>query len=208
MNLATARRDAISAKFRSLYGTEPTCWVRAPGRAELLGTDTDDHLGYVMTMGIHLDTWIAFKPTGNNAVRVHSMNLENHMQYAIGMEPDQAAGTWDRYISGVSRSLRLRGYPCRGVDAIVHSIVPIGGGLSSSASLEVATALMFQAAGGFSISKLEIAEACQQEQGGHEHKPTYGPFHPAQPSAQLGCQILHRHNYSFSQSGGSNSGNN
>jgi hypothetical protein len=42
-----ARRDAVLAKFRSLYGAGSTAYVRAPGRAELLGTDTDDHLGYV-----------------------------------------------------------------------------------------------------------------------------------------------------------------
>jgi galactokinase len=161
-SMAISRKDAIAAKFQSLYGSEPTCWVRAPGRAELLGTDTDDHLGYVLTMGIHLDTWIAFKPSGTDTVRVHSMNLEKDMGYAIGEEPDEPAGTWDRYISGVSRALRLRGYPCSGVDAVLHSTLPIGGGLSSSASLEVATALMFQATASFSISKLEIAEACQQ----------------------------------------------
>ncbi len=76
MSMAISRKDAITAKFRSLYGIQPTCWVRAPGRAELLGTDTDDHLGYVLTMGIHLDTWIAFKPSGTDTVRVHSMNLK------------------------------------------------------------------------------------------------------------------------------------
>ncbi len=156
------RKDAIAKKFWSCYGTEPTCWVRAPGRAELLGTDTDDHLGYVLTMGIHLDTWIAFKPSGTDIVRVHSMNLDKDMQYTLGAEPEEPAGTWDRYVSGVSRALRLRGYACTGVDAVLHSTIPIGGGLSSSASLEVATALMFQAATGFSISRLEIAEACQQ----------------------------------------------
>ncbi len=58
-----ARRAAIERKFRALYGGEPAGWVRAPGRAELLGTDTDDHLGYVLTMAIHLDTWIAFRPS-------------------------------------------------------------------------------------------------------------------------------------------------
>jgi galactokinase len=183
---AISRKDAITAKFHSLYGSEPTGWVRAPGRAELLGTDTDDHLGYVLTMGIHLDTWIAFKPSGTDIVRVHSMNLEKDLQYVMGAEPDEPAGSWDRYISGVSRALRLAGYQCSGVDAVLHSTVPIGGGLSSSASLEVATALMFQEVAGFSISKLEIAKICQQAEN---------------QSAGVMCGILDQYSSVFAKAG-------
>lgn len=186
MSIAVSRKDAISGKFRSLYSSGPTCWVRAPGRAELLGTDTDDHLGYVLTMGIHLDTWIALKPTGTDTVRVHSMNLEKDIQYAIGAEPNVPASSWDRYISGVSRALKLRGYQCSGVDAVLHSTIPIGGGLSSSASLEVAAALMFQAAARFSISKLEIAEACQQAEN---------------QSAGVMCGILDQYSSVFAKEG-------
>ena len=156
------RRDSMLATFRSLYGGEPSAWVRAPGRAELLGTDTDDHLGYVMTMAIHLDAWIAFRPSGSARCRVHSMNLDKSAEFSIGAEPAEPAATWDRYVSGVSRVLGLRGFRPAGVDAVVHSTVPIGGGLSSSASLEVAAALMFQAAGGFTLSPREMAEVCQQ----------------------------------------------
>jgi galactokinase len=156
------RRDAVLGKFRSLYSGEPAAWVRAPGRAELLGTDTDDHLGYVMTMAIHLDTWIALRPSGSSRARIWSMNINEGMEYEIGAEPTQPASSWDRYVSGVSRVLRLRGHRPAGVEAVAHATVPIGGGLSSSASLEVAAALMFQATGSFSLAPREMAEVCQQ----------------------------------------------
>jgi galactokinase len=133
VNGREARRGAILARFRSLYGEEPTAWVRAPGRAELLGTDTDDHLGYVMTMAIHLDTWIAFRPSGSPRVRVHSMNVEESTEFAVGAEPAQPASSWDRYVNGVSRVLGLRGYRPAGVDAVLHSTVPIGGASRSAA---------------------------------------------------------------------------
>ena len=162
MSAEAARRDAIREKFKALYGTSPTAWVRAPGRAELLGTDTDDHLGYVMTMGIHLDTWIAFRSSGSARARIHSMNVDRGMEFTVGEEPAEPAATWDRYVSGVSRVLGLRGCGRAGVDAVLHSTVPIGGGLSSSASLEVASALMFQQAGSFPLTPRETAEACQQ----------------------------------------------
>jgi galactokinase len=65
-------------------------------------------------------------------------------------------------VSGVSRVLRLKGQALTGVDAVAHSTVPIGGGLSSSASLLVAVCHMHQAAGGFSLDPKSTALACQQ----------------------------------------------
>jgi galactokinase len=156
------RKDQILTKFRELYGGKPEGWVRAPGRAELLGTDTDDHQGYVLTMSIHLDTWIAYRGSGSADVKVHSLNLGESTAFRVGEEPTEPAATWDRYVSGVSRILQLHGYKPTGVDAVIHSTVPIGGGLSSSASLEVATALMFQAAGSFSVDPKQTALICQQ----------------------------------------------
>jgi galactokinase len=157
-----ARRSAILGQFRALYGGEPTGWVRAPGRAELLGTDTDDHLGYVMTMAIHLDTWIAFRPSASSRVRFHSLNIGKGCEYQIGREPTDPKSSWDRYVSGVSRVLRLKGQTPAGVDAVTHSTVPIGGGLSSSASLLVAVCHMFQAAGSFGLDPKQTALVCQQ----------------------------------------------
>jgi galactokinase len=156
------RRSDVLSRFRELFGGQPEAWVRAPGRAELLGTDTDDHQGYVMTMSIHLDTWIAFRPSGSATARVHSMNVGETTEFRVGAEPAEPAATWDRYVSGVSRILQLKGHRPRGVDAVIHSTVPIGGGLSSSASLEVAVALMLQAAGEFELLPKEVAQICQQ----------------------------------------------
>ena len=157
-----ARKGEILSRFRALYKSEPEGWVRAPGRGELIGTDTDDHLGYVLTMAIHLDTWIAFRASGYPRVRIHSMNLEQDTEFRIGGEPAEPAGSWDRYVSGVSRILQAEGSQPKGVDAVVHGTVPLGGGLSSSASLEVAVALMFQAAGGFTLEPRQTALVCQR----------------------------------------------
>jgi galactokinase len=165
MAAGNARRDQMLERFEELFGGRPQGWVRAPGRAELLGTDTDDHQGYVMTMSIHLDTWIAFRPAGSESCRVHTLNVGSRgetTQWRIGQEPAEPAGSWDRYVNGVARVLQLHGFRPRGVDAVVHSTVPIGGGLSSSASLEVAVALMFQAAGGFDLEPRRMAQICQQ----------------------------------------------
>jgi galactokinase len=169
---ATERVQLMTSRFRELYGREPEGWVRAPGRAELLGTDTDDNQGYVLTMSIHLDTWIAFAPSEatrsgtdrstRSRVRVHSLNVDEGTEFVVGREPGEPASSWDRYVNGVSKILGEKGHRPVGADAVVHSTVPIGGGLSSSASLEVAAALMFQAAGSFTLDPKETALVCQQ----------------------------------------------
>lgn len=198
-----ARRRQMRERFQRLYGREPDGWVRAPGRAELLGTDTDDHLGYVMTMAIHLDTWIAFAPSGSERVRIHSMNLgaapsakpsavspapsaAPSAEYRLGREPREVKAAWDRYVNGVSQVLAERGYTLQGVDAVIHSTVPIGGGLSSSASLEVAAALMFQAAGGFTLEPKLLAQVCQQAEN---------------ECVGVGCGILDQYSSAFGRRG-------
>ncbi len=186
MSATDTRKESVESKFQALYGGAPTRWARAPGRAELLGTDTDDHLGYVMTMGIHLDTWVAFRPSGNDRVRIHSMNLGKDLKYVLGSEPSQPSGAWEAYVSGVSRALRLRGHACAGVDAVLHSTVPIGGGLSSSASLEVAVAMMFIEAGSLQVPPREIAEICQQAEN---------------QSAGVMCGILDQYSSVFAKEG-------
>lgn len=162
MNNNDSRRTKITQRFVELYGGEPSSWVRAPGRAELLGTDTDDHLGYVLTMAIHLDTWIAFSESGTDKICASSMNIENMVEYTIGDESQHSAHGWGIYIQGVSKVLRESGYDIKGVNAVIHSTVPIGGGLSSSASLEIAASLMFQHAGSFKLEPVKTAQLCQK----------------------------------------------
>jgi galactokinase len=156
------RKQNISAKFMELYGSEPEHWVRAPGRAELLGTDTDDNEGYVLTMSIHLDAWIAFSPSGSANVRLYTMNLDKGTEFLIGKEPKEQSSDWHRYISGVAQILQQHGHQLEGVDAVIHSTVPLGGGLSSSASLEIAAALMFQEVSDLSLEPKQTAMICQK----------------------------------------------
>lgn len=156
------RRQEIVEKYKQLFNSSPDYWVRSPGRAELLGTDTDDNQGYVLTMSIHLDTWIAFSRSESSRVNILSLNLGERAEYDIGKEPIDSSSNWDRYVSGVSKIFLERGFEPKGVNAVIHSTLPLGGGLSSSASLETAAALMFQMAGAFSGEKKQTALICQQ----------------------------------------------
>ena len=145
------RRRLIESAFEERYGDSPTRWVRAPGRVDLMGSHTDYNRGRVLTLAIDRDTWIAARTREDDQVRLHSLNL--------GADADVG---WALYVHGVLRTLESAGYASPGFDAIFHGTIPLASGLSSSASLECATARLVEALGGHGISGLELAQLCQR----------------------------------------------
>jgi galactokinase len=161
MDLHT-RKDLIEAGFRERFGGEPTVWSRAPGRVDLMGSHTDYNLGYVLTQAIDRDTWIAARPRSDGRVAVESLNLEGRGEFPLdGIEYD-AAVPWTNYVRGVASVLLEEGYSLRGFDGLVHSTIPFGSGLSSSAALEVATATLSDTLGNLQIQPVPMALYCQR----------------------------------------------
>jgi galactokinase len=148
--------------FIDLYGTEPTVWIRAPGRVDLMGSHTDYNQGYVLTMAIDRDTWIAARPRVGRVVRVHSLNVGQGSGFSLdGISYDEKS-PWANYVRGVAYVLKSEGYKLTGFDGLVHSTVPLSSGLSSSAALECATAVLFRESGGWEIDPLRMALLCQR----------------------------------------------
>ena len=136
-DLIERARDAFSARF----GHEPEAVGFAPGRVELLGNHTDYNEGFVLTAAI--DRGIAIAGCCREAPRVRIASPE--MGDALvtfdpeTLEKDPTA-PWTDYVKGVVEQLNKAGVNVGGFDAVVVSDVPVGGGVSSSAALLVATA--------------------------------------------------------------------
>lgn len=129
--------------------------VRAPGRVNLIGEHTDYNQGFVLPIAIQLETTIAMAPASEFGAR--SAQREETAGFAL----DQGARHhWIDYIVGVAHELRARGIEIRPQSLEIESTVPEGAGLSSSAALEVATALAFL--GDRELDRLEIARLCQR----------------------------------------------
>jgi galactokinase len=156
MNVRT-RKDEITARFMALYGQPPQVWSRAPGRVDLMGSHTDYNMGYVMTMTIDRDTWIAAAPGNDDCVSVHSMNVPGGAAFRLEDTQHDTEWPWTNYIRAMAWVLRQEGYPLRGMQALVHSTVPFGSGLSSSAAMEMAAGVIFQQFGGFSLDPTHLA---------------------------------------------------
>ncbi len=158
------RRQNVARWFEAKLGGEPALWSRAPGRVDLMGSHTDYNLGFVMTISISRDTWVAARPRADSLVRLYSANLDALESFDLRAIPARgnSGAQWGDYPRGVAWALAQEQLPLRGFDGVIHSIVPIGSGLSSSAAFECAIAVMFRALGGWEMSAERLALICQR----------------------------------------------
>ncbi len=159
---AQARVARMTARFRERFASEPELWVRAPGRVDLMGSHTDYNLGFVLTLPINRDTWIAARRRDEGRVCVHSMNLYDEDEFPVHQIDALPESRWRNYVRGVAATLRDEGLALTGCDAVIHSTVPLESGLSSSAALECAAATLFEALGGWRLTPERKALLCQK----------------------------------------------
>lgn len=151
------RKALLAQQFEEVYGAKPLLWSRAPGRVDLMGSHTDYNMGYVMTMTTDMDTWIAARPRTDRQVRVRSLNVAGESLFSLDDIDHDADFPWSDYVRGMAYVLQQAGYPLQGFDGLIHSTVPFGSGLSSSAALEMATGVTFQQVSGFELDPVEMA---------------------------------------------------
>ena len=139
--------DSLRHRFERSYGTPPRIF-RAPGRVNLVGEHTDYNDGFVMPAAIEFSTWVAAATRNDRILRVYSEHFAESAEFTL----DQLAGPprkhWSDFIRGVAAVLQESEFALSGANLMIHGEVPLGAGLSSSASLEVSTAL--------ALSKLSI----------------------------------------------------
>jgi len=154
-------RENLSDRFQTLYAKTPRIY-RAPGRVNLIGEHTDYNAGFVMPMAIDLQTWIAIAPREDRSLVLRSENLAESVSFDLDDPATRGTGHWSDYSRGVAQMIENAGHRLCGAEMLIHSTVPIGSGLSSSAAIEVATGLALLETSGVKIDRLELARLCQQ----------------------------------------------
>jgi galactokinase len=150
----------VLAAFRDRYGEAAKLLVRAPGRVNLLGEHTDYNEGFVFPMAIDRAAWIALRPRADRKVVLRSLDFNEERDFDLDA---LAKGEgWIEYVKGTAWSLQDSGLALKGWEGIVAGDVPIGAGLSSSASFEVATARAFAAVSGFPWDPVSAAKLAQR----------------------------------------------
>ncbi|MDP2895689.1 MAG: galactokinase [bacterium] len=168
----TVEIAGLTAKFQTNYGRAPIGFVRAPGRVSLMGGAVDYNEGFVLPMAIERETVAAFAPRKDRLINLSSRQAEEHeASFALDDEIAPGEPTWANYCKGVAAGLRSRGTRLVGMDILFDTSLPLGGGLSSSAALEVATALAMLRASGETMEDYELARLCQKAEHEFANSP-------------------------------------
>src|SRR5919106_6281332 len=142
--------------FADLFGRPPLVTTDAPGRVNLIGEHTDYNGGFVLPLAIPQRTRAELAARTDDTVRAWTANLPREAEeYRIGAETKGRG--WLDYIQGVTQAVRLAGHKLGGFDLRIESGVPLGGGLSSSAALEVSLLRALREAFGLRIDDVELA---------------------------------------------------
>ncbi|MFA7236665.1 MAG: galactokinase, partial [Phycisphaeraceae bacterium] len=136
--------DHAAGVFQNHFQSDPTAMAVAPGRVNLIGEHTDYNDGFVMPLAIERRTVIVAAPNHSPRCRIVAADLDEEM-HTFRLD-DIAPGKtqWANYVKGVFSLFHRNGHQLPGVDAVITSNVPLGGGLSSSAALEVAVASLLE----------------------------------------------------------------
>ena len=151
MRLDTA---AVKNLFRKHLGYTPAHVVWAPGRLEVLGNHTDYNEGLVLSVAVDRYLQIAAAPRTDGKIELVSSAFPGREIFWISELKHNPAAPWADYVKGVLAQLRKRGVHFSGFSAAIHSTLPIGAGMSSSAALEIATALLVRQLFPYSLTEL------------------------------------------------------
>jgi len=153
-------------RFEENFQSPPRWIVAAPGRVNLIGEHVDYNDGFVLPMAIDRYCVLAAceKPAGDpgETATVRSITTDGQVDITLAKPERGDAGAWWNYVAGVIAGGRDVGLRPPKFWTLVASDVPLGGGLSSSASLEVATATLLEAMTGTTLDPVAKALLCQQ----------------------------------------------
>jgi|SRR3954447_10826664 galactokinase len=148
-------------KFRAAFEQTPRIF-RAPGRVNLIGEHTDYNDGFVMPAAVAFSTYVAISDRPDRKLFIRSEEFPGNLDFDVDALPERRIGKWCDYLLGVASVLQQRGSKLSGANILVHGEVPIGAGLSSSAALEVSSALALISLNGGMLPLPEVAKLCRK----------------------------------------------
>lgn len=156
--------NRLLTKFTNRFESTPRIFS-APGRVNIIGEHTDYNDGFVLPTAINRRTFVAISERPDQKVRVESLVINEEAEFDVKNSSSDVK-KWVNYCAGVAWILSERGLKLRGANMVIDSDVPIGGGLSSSAALEVATGAALTAIAHVDVGSVKLAQAAQEA----EHK--------------------------------------
>jgi galactokinase len=147
----------VQTLFKKHFGFPPTHVICAPGRLEVLGNHTDYNEGLVMSVAVDKYIHLACAPRADGKIELVSSAFPQREIFPANEFEKNPAVPWVDYVKGVLAQLYKRGVHFNGFSAAIYGTIPIGAGMSSSAALEVATALAMRKLYPFSLTEVGAA---------------------------------------------------
>ena len=145
-------------RFEKLYGKKASYAYFSPGRVNLIGEHIDYNGGLVMPCAISFGTYLLISPNNNNTFRFKSLDFEETADIALKNKFTKDGNNWYNYPLGVINEFLNAGKQVEGLDMLFYGDIPIGSGLSSSASIEVVTAFAFNQIFKSGFTKLDLVK--------------------------------------------------
>ncbi len=155
--------DVQSPSFVELFGVEPIARASAPGRVNIIGEHTDYNGGFVLPAAVPQRTTVELAPVSDNRAEVWSRDIApggERRSYTLGSE--KRTGEWLDYFQGITHVLAADGHAPGGFRLRVQSTVPVGGGLSSSAAIEISVLRVLREAFGLALNDIDLARLGQR----------------------------------------------
>ena len=148
--------------FRERFREDPLWVAASPGRVNLIGEHVDYNDGLVLPMAIQRHLIFCASPSDGMTVRLDAYEDFAPAEFEIDDDLQPGEPAWTNYVRGVIAGFRDRDVPVTGFNGYVHSDLPCGSSLSSSAALETAAATILEAQSGTSLDGIDKALLCQK----------------------------------------------
>src|SRR4026209_1702580 len=150
-------KDELKEEFKNLFTKDPEYIFFCPGRVNLIGEHIDYNGGKVMPCAISLGTWLLVSKNNNKLLRFSSLNFPEKADFHLQDSYSKTGKEWFNYPLGMINEIVQDGDHISGLDMLFSGNLPIGAGLSSSASIEVLTGFALNQMFGMKISNKDIA---------------------------------------------------
>jgi galactokinase len=148
--------------FARVFGAPPEVLVRSPGRVNLIGEHTDYNDGWVFPAALDLGTALAVRRRNDGVLRTIAPRLNGEDETHVDDLRPRNGPEWTRFVRGVTALLREIGCPIAGADLLIDGDLPLGAGLSSSASLELGVAAALMTLASYPIDRTALARLGQR----------------------------------------------
>ncbi|WP_162896652.1 galactokinase [Cysteiniphilum halobium] len=165
MMILAKHNNDLHDHYQSIFNRQDYQCFYAPGRVNLIGEHTDYNDGFVMPLAINMGTTVAIAPRNDTKVSVYSKNMDQLDRFDLNNFSASEHLQWCRYVGGMLSLIQQSAkeiIKTKGADIYISSNLPIGAGLSSSASLTVALGYAYTTLYQLKFDKIDIAKLAQQ----------------------------------------------